>query len=91
MTRKHAGNRNRLVASAARGGVKAMQPKQRAKHCATDSSARGLQRIVSIAMRENVASTHIMEKLGMKYERETAHRGFAVVMYAVANPKLANA
>jgi ribosomal-protein-alanine N-acetyltransferase len=50
----------------------------------------GLQRIVSIAMRENTASTHIMEKLGMTYERETTHRGFAVVMYAVANPKLAN-
>jgi [ribosomal protein S5]-alanine N-acetyltransferase len=51
----------------------------------------GLPRIVSIAMRENVASTHIMEKLGMKFERETTHRGFAVVMYAVGNPQLAKA
>ena len=51
----------------------------------------GLPRIVSIAMRENVASTHIMEKLGMKFERETTHRGFAVVMYAVGNPQLTKA
>lgn len=47
----------------------------------------GLQRIVSIAMRENVASTHIMEKLGMKYEKETTHRGFSVVLYAAASPE----
>jgi hypothetical protein len=32
-----------------------------------------------------------MEKLGMKHERETTHRGFAVVMYTLANPRLANA
>jgi RimJ/RimL family protein N-acetyltransferase len=47
----------------------------------------GLQRIVAIAMRENVASTRIMEKLGMTYERETTHRGFAVVLYAAEKPK----
>jgi ribosomal-protein-alanine N-acetyltransferase len=47
----------------------------------------GLQRIISIAMRENVASTHIMEKLGMEFEKETTHKGFAVVLYAAANPK----
>lgn len=51
----------------------------------------GLRRIVSIAVRENVASTHIMNKLGMKYEREAMHRGVAVVMYAVANPQLPKA
>jgi [ribosomal protein S5]-alanine N-acetyltransferase len=48
-----------------------------------------LKRIVSIAMRENAASTHIMEKLGMKYEREMTHRGVGVVLYAAANPKSA--
>jgi [ribosomal protein S5]-alanine N-acetyltransferase len=47
----------------------------------------GLRRIVSIAIRENVASTHIMEKLGMEYEKETTHRNVPVVMYAVDNPK----
>jgi ribosomal-protein-alanine N-acetyltransferase len=45
-----------------------------------------LERIVSIAMRENVASTHIMEKLGMKYERESTHRGVPVVLYSVTKP-----
>jgi [ribosomal protein S5]-alanine N-acetyltransferase len=43
----------------------------------------GLKRIVSVAMPENRASIHIMEKLGMHFEREAARRGFAVVVYAV--------
>jgi ribosomal-protein-alanine N-acetyltransferase len=42
----------------------------------------GLERVVSIAQPENLASTHIMEKLGMKFERETTHRGIGVVLYA---------
>jgi RimJ/RimL family protein N-acetyltransferase len=46
----------------------------------------GLDRIVAIAILENRASTHIMEKLGMKYERDTMHRGDKVVLYAIANP-----
>jgi RimJ/RimL family protein N-acetyltransferase len=46
----------------------------------------GLRRIVSVAMPENKASIHIMEKLGMRFERETTHRGFSVVMYAIAKP-----
>jgi RimJ/RimL family protein N-acetyltransferase len=49
----------------------------------------GLERIVAIAMPENLASTHIMEKLGMKYEREMTHRGVGVVLYAATNPKSA--
>jgi RimJ/RimL family protein N-acetyltransferase len=43
-----------------------------------------LERVVAIARAENRASTHIMEKLGMRYERDTTHRGIDVVMYAVA-------
>jgi RimJ/RimL family protein N-acetyltransferase len=43
----------------------------------------GLKRIVSVAMPENGASIHIMEKLGMRFERTTTRRGFAVVLYAV--------
>ena len=43
----------------------------------------GLKRIVSVAMPENRASTHIMEKLGMRFERTTTRRGFVVVLYAV--------
>ena len=48
-----------------------------------------LQRIVAIAQPENRASTHIMEKLGMHFERETTHRGFHVVLYAIERPRAA--
>jgi RimJ/RimL family protein N-acetyltransferase len=46
----------------------------------------GLERIVAIAQPANRPSIHIMEKLGMHYERETTHRGIGVVLYAVARP-----
>jgi RimJ/RimL family protein N-acetyltransferase len=46
----------------------------------------GLKRIVAIAQPANHASIHVMEKLGMKYEREMTHRGFDVVLYAVNRP-----
>jgi RimJ/RimL family protein N-acetyltransferase len=42
-----------------------------------------LNRIVSVAQRENRASTRIMEKIGMKFERETVHRNFPVVLYSI--------
>src|SRR5262249_36785070 len=43
----------------------------------------GLRRVVSVALPENVRSTRIMEKLGMKFEKEKAHKGFNVVMYSI--------
>jgi ribosomal-protein-alanine N-acetyltransferase len=43
----------------------------------------GLAKIVAIAQRENRASTHVMEKLGMRYEREVQHHGFRVVLYSL--------
>ncbi|HTU32269.1 MAG TPA: GNAT family N-acetyltransferase [Candidatus Acidoferrum sp.] len=43
----------------------------------------GLDRIVAVAIPENRASIHVMEKLGMRFERETAHRGFRVALYAI--------
>lgn len=43
----------------------------------------GLRKIVAIARPENKASLRVMEKLGMKYEREHVHRGVPVVMYAL--------
>ncbi|HUJ31765.1 MAG TPA: GNAT family N-acetyltransferase [Candidatus Acidoferrum sp.] len=42
-----------------------------------------LERIVAIAQPENRASIHVMEKLGMRFERETTHKGFPVVLYAI--------
>ena len=43
----------------------------------------GLEKIVAVALPANRASIHVMEKLGMKFEREMIHRGFDVVLYAV--------
>lgn len=43
----------------------------------------GLERLISVAMRENRASIHIMEKLGLKFEREFESEGFQLVKYAI--------
>lgn len=43
----------------------------------------GLERIVAIAVKENVGSWKIMEKCGMKYEGEQEHYGLPVVYYAI--------
>jgi [ribosomal protein S5]-alanine N-acetyltransferase len=45
-----------------------------------------LERIVAVAVAANRASIHVMEKMGMKYEREMLHRGLDVVLYAVNRP-----
>jgi ribosomal-protein-alanine N-acetyltransferase len=47
----------------------------------------GLKRIVAVALAANRASIHVMDKLGMKYEREMVHRGFDVVLHAVNIPE----
>ena len=44
----------------------------------------GLSRIVAVARRENTASLRVMEKLGMRYERDTVHKGIPVVLYSVS-------
>jgi ribosomal-protein-alanine N-acetyltransferase len=43
----------------------------------------GLKRIVAIALRENIASLRVMQKLGMGYEGDAVHHGFPVVLYAI--------
>ena len=43
----------------------------------------GLARIVSIAQPQNRASIRVMERLGMRYEGDVKHHGFAVVLYCV--------
>jgi RimJ/RimL family protein N-acetyltransferase len=42
-----------------------------------------LDRIVAVALKENVASLRVMEKLGMKYEGQVWHHGYPVVLYAI--------
>lgn len=44
----------------------------------------GLERIVAVAMPDNLASRRIMEKLGMRYEKNVFHYGHDLVYYAVA-------
>ena len=43
----------------------------------------GLERIVAVAFPENTASRHIMEKLGMRYEKNVIHYGHDCVYYAI--------
>jgi RimJ/RimL family protein N-acetyltransferase len=42
-----------------------------------------LERLVAVAQPENRASIHVMEKLGMRFERETTRRGFPVALYSI--------
>ena len=44
----------------------------------------GLARIVAVANPENSASRHVMEKLGMRYEKNAEHYGTECVYYAIA-------
>ena len=43
----------------------------------------GLARIVAVAVPENMASRHVMEKLGMKYEKNAPHYGGDCVFYGI--------
>jgi RimJ/RimL family protein N-acetyltransferase len=43
----------------------------------------GLERIVALAVPENSASRRIMEKLGMRYEKNVHHNGCDLVYYAI--------
>lgn len=44
----------------------------------------GLERIVAIAIPGNDGSTHIMEKVGMKYQKNALHYGEDCVFYAIS-------
>jgi RimJ/RimL family protein N-acetyltransferase len=43
----------------------------------------GLSRIVSIAMPGNIASTRIMQKLGLEFDSEFENEGVRLVKYAI--------
>ena len=47
----------------------------------------GLKRIISIARPANIASTRIMEKLGLKLECEFEKDGISLVRYATSRPR----
>ncbi|HEX8180862.1 MAG TPA: GNAT family N-acetyltransferase [Pyrinomonadaceae bacterium] len=44
----------------------------------------GLARIVAVAIPENIGSRRVMEKAGMKFEREALHYGSRCVLYAIS-------
>ena len=43
-----------------------------------------LERIVAIAQAANRDSLRVMEKIGMRFEREAVHKGIRVVLYAIS-------
>jgi ribosomal-protein-alanine N-acetyltransferase len=43
-----------------------------------------LERIVAIAHAANRDSLRVMEKIGMRFEREAVHKGIRVVLYAIS-------
>jgi ribosomal-protein-alanine N-acetyltransferase len=43
-----------------------------------------LARIIAVAVPENAASRHVMEKLGMRYEKNAIHYGGECVFYSIA-------
>ncbi|HJZ80101.1 MAG TPA: GNAT family N-acetyltransferase [Pyrinomonadaceae bacterium] len=47
-------------------------------------NVRGFARIVAIAKPENLASIHVMKKLGMHFEMQTSYYGIEVVQYATS-------
>jgi [ribosomal protein S5]-alanine N-acetyltransferase len=47
-----------------------------------------LPRIIAMAQPGNRASIHIMEKLGMRFERNAVRNGINVVVYGIVNEKL---
>ena len=51
----------------------------------------GLERVVAVAEPANVNSWRVMEKLGLKYERELVYKGFDCVLYAISKTDFAAA
>ena len=49
----------------------------------------GLERVVSVARVENMASRRIMEKLGMRYQREFENEGVHLVQYEILHADFA--
>ena len=46
----------------------------------------GLDHVVAVAFEENVASTRVMQKLGMRFDGHVAYRGFDAVRYLIERP-----
>lgn len=51
------------------------------RHAVTTASAAGFRRIVAFTRPENIASRRVMEKLGLRHERDFTHNGHPHVLY----------
>lgn len=75
-----------------------LAPSQWGKGLATEAARQALtygfevgnfERIVGIAQGANRDSLRVMEKLGMRFEREAVHKGIHVVIYAISREHFA--
>jgi [ribosomal protein S5]-alanine N-acetyltransferase len=57
------------------------------RHALAAASAAGFERIVAFTRPENVASRRVMEKLGLRYQRDFMHNGHPHVLYVTAGPE----
>jgi ribosomal-protein-alanine N-acetyltransferase len=53
-------------------------------------NVKGFDRIVAIAKPANAASIHVMEKIGMHFEKETSYYGIEVVEYVITSQEFRN-
>ncbi|HWP55311.1 MAG TPA: GNAT family N-acetyltransferase [Pyrinomonadaceae bacterium] len=53
-------------------------------------NVKGFDRIVAIAKPANTASIHVMEKIGMHFERQTSYYDIEVVEYAINSQEFRN-
>ena len=53
------------------------------RHALACATAAGFERVVAFTLPDNVASRRVMEKLGLRYEREFTHASLPHVLYAL--------
>ena len=53
------------------------------RHALAAASDAGFERIVAFTRPDNLASRRVMEKLGLRYQRDFAHNGHPHVLYAL--------
>jgi RimJ/RimL family protein N-acetyltransferase len=54
------------------------------RHALTSATDAGFKRVVAFTRPDNVASRRVMEKLGLRYERDFEHAGLPHVLYVTA-------
>ena len=78
------GRGNWLVAGAHRIGGKGLATEAARHALAYGFEVSNLERIVAIAQSANRDSLRVMDRIGMRFEREAVHKGIRVVLYAIS-------